>query len=546
MSIPNTTIYLLTGVPLDDTYDHTLYFDRSTPASQNAYFQTKAFRTLSAHSYQRAGSNVIKVQIPAEQLYICNYLMFQNTGFGTVQSPAKWFYCFVTEIEYINDETSAIHYEIDLLQTWFFDFTLDFCFVERNHTETDLIGQWLEPEPLNPGEYVCNGSYVPLKTDLSDMGVIVSVCELTDDYDGGKIYDGVFGASVLTYYNVNATGGLDALNSYLASFSDKPQAISGIYLVPKAMIPASVRESTWAALDNNTSGQSYTVSAPTLTGTEYIGGYGPVKNKKLYTYPYNFYNVDNANGATLALRYEFFERLNGSYTPMFRIMGNLTQPVRVVLRPLGYKRMTGTGGSEDPATDNLETITLENYPLCSWAIDAYNAWVAQNAVPEAIKTVGTTAAGLLIGASGLMTGGATALGAGALASAVGGTLSKMYSASIAADITAGNFNNGSVNCSIGTQNFYGGRFSITADRARCIDDFFSRFGYAINRLIRPNISARPQWNYVKTAGCTITGSIPADAARKICQIHDAGVTYWKNPANVGNYGLPNAPTGGNG
>ena len=543
MTIPQTTIYLLTGVPIDETYDHTLYFpDAST---QNAYFRSKGFHSLTAYSYQRAGSDVIKVQIPAEQIYQCNYLMFQNTGFGTVGSPAKWFYAFVTEVEYINDETSAIHYSIDLLQTWFFDFTLDYCFVERNHTPTDIIGAYLEPEPVNPGEYVCNGSYIPLKADLTDMGVIVSVCQLTDNYAGGKIYDGVFGASILTYYNTSTAAGRESLNSYLASFKDSPSAINGIYMVPKAMIPAAVRESTWAALDNYTSGQSYTVNGPALTGSETIAGYGPVKNKKLFTYPYNFYNVDNANGATLTLRYEFFDRIGGSFTPSFKILGNLTQPVRVVLRPFAYKRMTGSGGAEDPAVDNLETITLENYPLCSWAIDAYNAWVAQNAVPEAIKGIGTTLAGALIGASGLMTGGAGALGAGALASAVGGTLSKMYSASISADITAGNFNNGSVNCSIGTQNFYGGRFSVTAERARCIDDFFTRFGYAMNRLMIPFTHTRPKWNYVKTAGCTITGSIPSDAARKICRIHDAGVTYWQHPSEVGNYGLDNSPQNNN-
>lgn len=538
MTIPQTTIYLLTGVPLDDTYDHTLYFE--SPTAQYNYFRGTAFHSLAAYSYQRAGSNVIKVQFPAEQIYKCNYLMFQNTGFGTQEIPAKWFYAFVTEVEYINDETSAIHYEIDVLQTWYFEFTLDYCFVERMHTPTDIIGANIEPEPVNPGEYVCNGSYIPLKADLTDMGVIVSVCQLTDDYAGGKIYDGVFGASVLTYYNTTTAAGRESLNSYLGSFKDSPSAINGIYMVPRAMIPAAIRDSTWAALDNYTSGQSYTVTGPALTGSETIDGYAPVKNKKLYTYPFNFYNVDNANGATLTLRYEFFDRIGGAFTPSFKILGNLTQPVRVVLRPFAYKRMTGSGGAEDPALDNLETITLENYPLCSWAIDSYNAWIAQNAVPEAIKAVGSTLAGALIGAAGFATGGA-ALGGGALASAVGSTLSKMYSASISADITAGNFNNGSVNCSIGTQNFYGGRFSITAERARCIDDFFTRFGYAMNRLMIPFPNARPRWTYIKTAGCTLTGSLPADAARKICQIHDSGVTYWINPSEVGNYGLDNSP-----
>ena len=83
--------------------------------------------------------------------------------------------------------------------------------------------------------------------------------------------------------------------------------------------------------------------------------------------------------------------------------------------------------------------------------------------------------------------------------------------------------------------------SVPASVAASIDDFFTRFGYAMNRLTTPNRSARPHWNYVKTAGCTVTGSVPADDMRKICGIYDVGVTWWKNPAEIGNYSLDNSP-----
>ena len=546
---PNSTIYLLNNVPLDKSYDHTIYF--TDVSTQAAYFRAKAIYSLTSYTYQRAGSGIIKVQIPAERLYTVNYMMFQNTGYGwtdgnNTQHAAKWFYAFVTEIEYINDETSAIHYEIDDLQTWMMDFSLDYCFVERNHTPDDIIGHYIEPEPVSPGEYVCNGAYVPLNPTnvaLNDLGVILAVCELDDNYDGGHKYDGIFGAARLTYFSVSSES-LTKLNQVLASYTNKPSAISAIYCVPKALIPANRREAVWASLDN-TAAPSYTVSAATLTGSETLDGYTP-KNKKLYTYPYNFYNVDNSNGGTLALRYEFFDNIGNTFTPMFKIAGGLTQPVRVVLRPYAYKNMHGSGGVEDPTTNNMETLSLENYPLCSWAIDSYNAWVAQNAVPEAIKAGASGASiGAGLAASILAAPAAAPLAIGAAAvsgiALVGSALTKMYNASIQADITAGNFNNGSINCAIGTQNFYGGRFSITAERARCIDDFFSRYGYAMNRLMIPWRDIREQWTYVKTIGCTLTGSVPADAAAHLCAIHDAGITYWRVPANIGNYGLSNNP-----
>ena len=70
--------------------------------------------------------------------------MFQNTSFGI-----KWFYAFITNVEYINNETSEITIEIDVMQTWHFDYTVNQCFVEREMAATDDIGGNLVPETLN-------------------------------------------------------------------------------------------------------------------------------------------------------------------------------------------------------------------------------------------------------------------------------------------------------------------------------------------------------------------------------------------------------------
>ena len=86
------------------------------------------------------------------------------------------------------------------------------------------------------------------------------------------------------------------------------------------------------------------------------------------------------------------------------------------------------------------------------------------------------------------------------------------------------------------------QLAIKEPFARVIDDYFTRYGYATHRNKIPNVNSRPHWNYVKTIGATITGSLPADDAKKICQILDAGVTFWKYGNEVGNYGLDNSPT----
>ena len=96
---PDTTIIFLKNVPLDNSYEHSIYF--ATPQNQYDYFYSLRKYKLDAQSYQRVKRGWMRVQIKADNLYDCNYLAFQNTSFGT-----KWFYAFITSVEYVNDVLS--------------------------------------------------------------------------------------------------------------------------------------------------------------------------------------------------------------------------------------------------------------------------------------------------------------------------------------------------------------------------------------------------------------------------------------------------------
>ena len=122
-------------------------------------------------------------------------------------------------------------------------------------------------------------------------------------------------------------------------------------------------------------------------------------------------------------------------------------------------------------------------------------------------------------------------------------LAQDYQASIKGDMIKGNAQ-GSLNVSAKKQQFYRGRVSVTSEYAKIIDDYFTRYGYSTKRLKVPNRNSRPHWNYVKTVGCTVTGSIPSDDIRLICSIYDTGITFWKNGSEIGNYSLDNSPQGG--
>lgn len=512
---PTTNIKLLRNVPLDTTYEHTIYFDDAN--KQHSYFNGLAKYNLTNYTYQRVKRGVSRVGIKADSLYDCNYMMFQNTSYGD-----KWFYAYITNVEFINNECSEITFELDVMQTWFFDYSVDHCFVEREHTETDVIGEHIEPESVATGEYVFN-NYSPI-ISMNDMAVCLAIVDV-DEGTSGTLYDGIYGSAELWAYS---STDVTAINEKISSYNQKPDSIISVYMFPKMFIgdiPSTHKISYGAgALKNN-------ITLAGISASDTLNGYKP-KNKKLYTYPYNFYHVDNASGSELALRYEFFPNL----TPVVEISGTITQPVVAVLRACGYKGVAGHSDLGGYTTLNTESIQLHSYPMCSWNVDAYQAWIAQNSLPIALATSGNIASTALNSIWHPLAGLNMELNA---ISQVSNTLSQAYQASIAADISKGNLNNGGANVANNKQQFYGGRCSVTAQFARMIDDYFTMFGYAVKRVKVPNRNSRPHWNYVKTIGCTLTGSIPSDDMKKICSIYNNGVTFWKNGTEIGHYELDN-------
>ena len=105
---PTTNIKLLKDVPLDTTYDHTIYFDSAT--AQYNYFVGLQKYNLNNYTYQRVKRGMARVGIKADNLYDCNYMMFQNTAYGD-----KWFYAFITSVEFVNNECAEIYFELDVM-----------------------------------------------------------------------------------------------------------------------------------------------------------------------------------------------------------------------------------------------------------------------------------------------------------------------------------------------------------------------------------------------------------------------------------------------
>lgn len=500
---PNTIIRVLKDCPLDNTYNHTIYFNSAS--AQTAYFQNLTKYTFADQSYQRVQRGKMRVQRKAEDLYDCNYLMFQNSSFGT-----KWFYAFITSVEYVNNVTSEIVFEIDVMQTWFFDYQLKECFVEREHSATDVIGANLIPEKLELGDYVADSA-----TGTQQMGdySIVVACTFDENYDdtGGGYYAGTYSGLTFIKFDNDRTGASEA-EEFIMNARDKTEGIVAVFLMPTAFAVDEGASITFHTITKNKSLSS-------------IGGYVP-RNKKLLTYPYNFLYVSNNNGNSAVFKYEYFD----SDDCKFQMFCDMSPNPTVILAPQGYK---GIGTNFD------EKLTLTGFPQLPYTTDSFKAWLAQSAGNVAVDALSSAAqyavAGSFAGGVGAFVGATVGF-----FSSVLNTIGQTYTASIQPDQAHG----GSGSTAMVTARQMDYIFMpkhIRPEFARIIDDFFDMFGYATNRVKVPNRNSRPHWNYVKTIGCVVTGSVPADDMNSICSIYNNGITFWKNGSEVGNYSLDNRP-----
>ena len=559
---PSTNIRILNNVKLDPSYANSIYF-ASTTAQYN-YFVGKQKYNLANYTYQRVNLGVIRVGLKADLLYDCNYLMFQNTNFGS-----KWFYAFITSVEYVNNETSYVTYQLDEVQTWLFEMTLMPCIIERTHVPTgqDTIGANLVAEPVQLGEYVYGQQSMLL--DNRPGGVIIQICDVTDTTTYGTIYDHTFSGCTLFAFMCQDSSDIQAIINFLGNYSQRPDAVIGMYMVPYWIISEAF-ETTSHKLRQGYYGRTTQKNLSALTGTESFGSYTP-RNKKLYSYPYNFCRFGTANGQTMSMRYEFCKDL----TPSVSCMCNITTPVQCTIRPFNYKGINVPSGTTEDYYQNFDMeLDISDFPLCSWTNDYYSTWIAQNAVPLAVGA-GFSLAGMMTGALN-PTYGAELTAAGevtqskighfmdldpskakhskwfnyspndqengmdvamkGLPNVVTG-LQQMYMASIHADQFRGTLNNGNTNHAKKVNNLYGYRVHITAEMCELIDNYFDKYGYAYGRVGTPNIHVRPKWTYVKTQGCIIKGNCPANSTAFVESLYDRGITFWADGDEIGRYDL---------
>lgn len=532
MSTPQSVIYICSNVRIDSRYDHSIFF--ASAAAQQEYFAGKVVKTLSAYSYVRK-SWPLKVEATMEEAKRWNYLFFRNTGSG------KTYYYFIDTIEYINDGTVELGLTLDVIQTYLFDFNLGYSFVDRQHTESDIIGANTVDEGLELGELVSNsnGDFT-----LSDQPSDYYIMVLSSVYMNGTsaettlpvysyVYNNVFSGLHLSAVDVDSWAAVGIQLQKLADWG-KLDGVITMWMYPKELVSLASDPDNYdfkTVTGVNTPTYTLPALASNNPATMDIDGYKP-RNKKLYCYPYNFLYVTNNTGGSAVYQYERFNA-----APSFRIFGALSPDAGYKAVPLNYK---------GAAINYDEGVSTAPFPTCAWNADIYKMWLAQNQATHDLTNIqggaqiaagaaATVAGALTLNATAALGGVATALNG---ANQIAALVAAKKDMSVQPPQARGNFS-ASVNMANSKACLTWYAKSVTAEHAKIIDKYFDMYGYKINCYRVPNIAARPAYTYVKTIGANIIGHMCNEDITKIAAIFDKGITFWKNGDLVGNYAQEN-------
>ena len=586
---PTGTISMC-NVPFSTDRAHTRYF--TTEQEQITYFSSRVINTSLNYTFLRK-DNIIRVPYNIEQIRNCNYVYYINQNFGN-----KIFYNFVTQVEYINENTTALHIQQDDFQTWMFNIRFLESFVEREHTNDDEKIHILE-EDFSFSNYICNSNFPYFSVhNIDDWSIVVvstsslgkpdsnpGIYPVPDSAPTPPIIDGyitkinglpipyiftIFKKSEIEYtikdyqiymYWMNKLGKTDSivkvyiapLHIFLDDVSPFLEAQGFMYPTVESMITPEIKISTVSEVD--------------------LDGYKP-KNRKMFNYPFSFYKLRSISYEQ-EYRYEYFK----NRTPEFDVQLAFGDNPKLIIRTSTYATnnypVPPLVSNHDQIFDSIEIpIGIEipfskdqaaiQYALNKNYLETNKANAKRDFFTHLatgiVDVSATNMIGMPMAGTAFLTGGigsaVSSLGSSLISSerAVTDTIntavsddnkrrlieSKIKDISNLPCIALGNMSDNNALAQIGRYILFGTRYTLQHDLAERADNYLSVYGYKTNKFKIPNLTGRRRWNYVKTSGINIvpntSGIIPPSTdIENIKNIFNNGITLWHDN-NIMDYG----------
>lgn len=569
----NSKIILAKDIHIDREYKNVLSYsvnDMISLLSNNAHHIADSNK----FSFIRT-QNRISTPFTYAQCLQASYIAFQNPNYEN-----KWFFAFVDDVYYKSDGCTEITFTVDSWTTFYNDWNIAPCLTVREHVADDTIGLHTLDEGLDTGDdfiteaiatlsgfsdyfmVAVETTYVPNNgSHARSPSALPGTLPDGEQYNGIAIYNrNVWGASILLFdsHMLNWDSSLFRFIQRM-SLDEHVGDIRNIFIVPASLINAADVTQYNCYMTSN---DNYPFSFDLLSAyintpkvfTQNIAkqhsytGFSP-KNNKCYCWPYNFIEVTNNSGNRNLYKYEQFSGANAS----FKIALALAIGCSGRLTPTNYKNQP---------ENHDEDLALGKFPVCSWSSDAYTNFLTQESINNmknilfsginGYMNTGKSAVGAMTKEGNISASNITASGVGSVASA--GASAILSLASVGADIVGDRIsremapenyagsNTGTVAFSDELITFVFKNKRVKTENLRCIDDYFTKFGYRVARVKTPELTSRKYWNYIEIGQSENIGygNVPKahmDIINSICR---RGTTIWHSHDNIGNYNLTNS------
>lgn len=518
--------------PLDPTGQHTI-----DASYRDSMFSSGAVLPTTSNFTFLPRENVIKYPANADTLNSrgVNYLRYRNPDFGN-----HWIYCFVRSIEYAAPQTAILHIERDAWVTWVDSITPNQAYIERQRVSVaeDIAGANLLPEAVSVQTYLkALRVFRALNQNTAYCAVICGWFNISTDPDDPQYTDP--NATAKTLFNENsaktingcAVGGNILVTEQGQSFNAliRSIAILGGKVVAAFPLPSDMVTSLGPVTVTDRDGSTftytmYTYSEPLIADTTTLSDAGDdnpwnlqdfPKNKKLFTYPYIMLAGSDHAGGEIIYKYDEF---TGAITFDCRYVAGANPSL--VLNPQNYQGLSNVGN----ATVN------NNIPQIPWDSNAYDNYMAENGNSLMFARI---ARKLNMGAAFVsnpinLTGNIKTAFNTAMAEesekarlqdirGLGDTIMGVPSSNVQASF-------GQIAASVYLK-------YCSVEDAKRIDNFFSRFGYRVDKVATISWNKRSDYDYIKTQGANVSGTIPVDDKAKINALLNGGLTVFHS-----NYG----------
>lgn len=420
------TVATLVNVPWNNDYRDVVKF--ANRAKLNEYIDSVEGSGIRIGdlSYIKP-NNPIRIDIPFNVALRHNYIRVSNPPQAIPGDQRRDFYYFITDVKYVAPNTTEIVVQLDIFQTFIYDFKFGNSFIERGHigiaNENAFTGYGRDyltvPEGLNVGsEYQVVAkrrerlieSKIGGLDNLNYAVMVVSTADLFADY-GDKVDPDIKVPGMSDLHGMPVGAGMYVFRStpdfhnFMLKMRDASwvaQSIISITMIPR--LQRYFSDVVWSQIDSTSPGlkinyvilnSQFEHNLPTNKLTKMFADWRnsadilnniPLKYrhlKKFLTFPYMCIEVTTWMGTPIILKPESWANADADFTERV----NLIPPAqRVNFIPRSYNAKPGAAidANGDDNGDFLDLVaTVDGFPSFPAVNDAGAVLLAQGAAGRA-------------------------------------------------------------------------------------------------------------------------------------------------------------------